>query len=65
MKGRIENLLDYYEENQEMAIGVEKVKKREAKARFLAMSSEERAQIIAWQGLAQTLKLFKARGGNV
>ena len=62
VRGRIENLLDYYEENKEQDFGVEKVTRREARRRFLAMPTEGRREIIAQQGLAKTLELFTERG---
>lgn len=62
VRGRIDNLMDYYQKNPSQRFGVEKVTKDEARRRFLGMSPEDRQGLIAQQGIQGVLNLFRKRG---
>ena len=59
IKWRIQNLMDYYEENPEKTFWLERVDKREARRRFLAMSPLERADMVAQMGIEHVAELFQ------
>lgn len=61
---RIKELREYYEEHPEKPLGTEAVHKDEARARFLAMTPEQRAEIINQVGLVGVIDLMRKRGGR-
>ena len=62
VRGRLQNIIDHYKENPVTPYLMEKVGKPDARARFQAMTPEQRAEVVNQVGIDAVMELMRKRG---
>ena len=62
--GRLRNIDDHYKEKPATPYLMEKVGKPDARARFQAMTPEQRAEVVNQVGIDAVMELMRKRGSQ-